>query len=192
MYSKKFLLVALSLMSTLFLQANDPNSDPFFQDPFGDDIFKEMMQMQKNMDKMFNKMNNRIQQRSANLMSPGTYKINNTQHFIDKGKYYELVTNIPENKENQIDLNAKDGVLSLTAKIIQKHENKSKNGFSSSSSMQMYQQNMPIPSDADEGSMKASYNKDKKLVITMDKKSTIKKDNNNTKEQNSTKQAYQL
>ncbi len=155
----------LPLVATISLHANDP----FFDDPFGDDIFKEMMQMQQNMDKMFNRMQKRIQQRSANVISPlGTYKIAKQEQFVDKGDHYEYVTNIPENKENQIDINAKDGVMSITAKIIEKHENKTANSYSSSSSMRMYQQSIPLPSDADEGSMSAAY-KDKKLVISVKK-----------------------
>lgn len=165
MPNKKISLLVLPLVATISLHANDP----FFDDPFGDDIFKEMMQMQQNMDKMFNRMQKRIQQRSANVISPlGTYKIAKQEQFVDKGDHYEYVTNIPENKENQIDINAKDGVMSITAKIIEKHENKTANSYSSSSSMRMYQQSIPLPSDADEGSMSAAY-KDKKLVISVKK-----------------------
>ena len=171
MLNKKLSLLVLPLAATLSLQANDP----FFDDPFGDDIFKEMMQMQQNMDKMFNRMHQRIQQRSSNVVSPlGTYKIANQEQFMDKGDHYEYVTNIPENKENQIDINAKYGVMAITAKIIEKHENKTANSYSSSSSMRMYQQSVPLPADADEGSMSAEY-KDKRLVIS------VKKSNKSTK-----------
>ncbi len=167
--NKKLSLLVLPLVATLSLQANDPTNDPFFNDPFGDDIFKEMMQMQQNMDKMFNRMHTRIQQRSANVVSPlGTYKIAKQEQFVEKGDHYEYVTNIPENKENQIDINTKDGVMSITAKIIEKHENKTANAYSSSSSMRMYQQSIPLPQDANEGSMNAAY-KDKKLVISVKK-----------------------
>lgn len=175
MFNKKLTLLVLPLVTTLSLQANDP----FFQDPFGDDIFKEMMQMQKNMDEMFKRMHNRMQQRSNRLVSPlGTYKIAQTQTFVDKGDHYEYVTNIPENKENQIDITSKDGIISITAKIIEKHENKTSNSYSSSSSMRMYQQSMPLPGDADEGSMKAEY-KQGKLVISIDKLKNIPKSQSN-------------
>ena len=166
MLNKKLSLIVLPLMATLSLQANDP----FFSDPFGDDIFKEMMQMQQNMDKMFNRMNQRMQQRSTRLVSPlGTYKLASTQQFIDKGDHYDLETTIPKNKENQIDITVKNGLLSISAKIIEKHENKTANGYSSSSSMRMYQQSMAVPSDADENSVTAAY-QNKKLVISIEKK----------------------
>jgi len=165
MLHNKLSLLVLPLFTTLSLQANDP----FMQDPFGDDIFKEMMQMQQDMDKMFNRMNKRIQQRSTRSVSPlGTYKIAQPQAFVDKKDHYEYVTSIPKNKENQIDINAKDGVMSITAKIIEKHENKTANSYSSSSSMRMYQQSIPLPSDADVGSITADY-KDNQLVISVKK-----------------------
>jgi len=164
MQSKKSYLVAL--LTGISLQANNT----FFNDPFGDNIFKEMMQMQQEMDKMFDQMHERVQQRSSKLIRPlGTYKIANKQKFIDKGKSYDYVTNIPENKENQIDIKVKDGVLSMTAKIIEKHENKSKKSFSSFSSMRMYQQSIPLPKDADEEHLNAGYINGK-LVITIQKK----------------------
>ncbi len=210
MLNNKLSLLVLPLFATLSLQANDP----FMQDPFGDDIFKEMMQMQQNMDKMFNRMHQRMQQRNTRLVSPlGTYKISQPQAFEDKKDHYEYITNIPENKENNIDINAKDGVMSITAKIIEKQENKTANSFTTSSSMRMYQQSIPLPSDADAGSITAEY-KDGKLVISVKKlknvptiqsnihingkaatpkkieqKSQEKKqtESNETKEQNSTK-----
>lgn len=197
MVSKKLSLLVLPFVATLSLHANDP----FLQDPFGDDIFKEMMQMQQNMDKMFDKMHNRMQQRSTRLVSPlGTYKIAGKNQFIDKSDHYELMTNIPENKENNIDIKTENGVMYITAKIVEKHENKTGNSYSTSSSVRMYQQSMPLPHDADEGSLKAEY-KDKKLLVSFKKKSpsttikvkgeniekkqeTIKKEENTTKEDN--------
>ncbi len=166
MLNNKLSLLVLPLLTTLSLQANDP----FMQDPFGDDIFKEMMQMQQNMDKMFNRMHQRIQQRTSNQIAPmGTYKIQQPSQFVDKRDHYEFVTTIPESKENQIDIHTENGVISITAKIIQKQEQKTANSYSSSSSMRMYQQSVPLPSDADESSINMGY-VDGKLVISVNKK----------------------
>jgi len=175
MLHKKLSLLVLPLFTTLSLQANDP----FMQDPFGDDIFKEMMQMQKNMDKMFHRMTQRMQQPSTQSVSPlGTYMRTQAQTFVDKKDHYEYVTNISENKENKIDINAKDGMMSITAKIIEKQENKTANSYSSSSSMRMYQQSIPLPSDADAGSISAEY-KDGKLVISIKKLKNVSKPSSN-------------
>ena len=170
MLNKKLSLLLLPFVATFSLHANDPFNDPFFKDPFGDDIFKEMMQMQRDMDKMFERMHNRMQQRNTRQITPmGTYRIDIQNQFEDKGDHYEFVSNIPESKENQIDIHAQNGVVSITAKIIQKQENKSANTYSTSSTMQMYQQRMPLPSDADEQSVNMMY-KDGKLVVTVQKK----------------------
>ena len=179
MFRKKLSLIILPLVSTFSLHGNDP---------FENNIFKEMMQMQKEMDQVFNRM----QQHSSKLLIPlSGSKINQTQEFVDKGKYYEFITNIPENKENKININAKNSMMSITAKIIEKHENKTANSFSSSSSMQMYQKSIPLPKDADEGSLKAEY-KNKKLVIYLNKKINIQKTvqniDSNTSESNRTKE----
>ncbi|SFZ98091.1 Heat shock hsp20 [hydrothermal vent metagenome] len=183
MLNKKLSLFVLPLVATLSLQANDP----FMQDPFGDDIFKEMMQMQQNMDKMFERMNNRIQQRTTSQISPmGTYKIQQASQFIDKKDHYEFVTTIPESKENQIDIHTENGVMAITAKIIQKHEEKTANSYSTSSSMRMYQHSVPLPTDADESTISMKYI-DGKLVILINKKKNDKVIKNSTKTLNSSK-----
>ena len=159
----------LPLVTTLSLQANDPFNDSFFQDPFGDNIFKEMMQMQQNMDKMFQRMHQRMQQRTTRQIAPmGTYKIQQQSQFTDRGDYYELITTIPESKENQININTQNGVMSITAKIIHKLETKMVNGYSTSSSMRMYQQSMPLPQDSDESTISMAYI-DGKLVVSVKK-----------------------
>jgi HSP20 family molecular chaperone IbpA len=193
MLTKKLSLLVLPLAATLSLQANDP----FFSDPFGDDIFKEMMQMQQNMDKMFERMHNRMQQRTTRQIAPmGTYQIQQQSQFVDKGDHYEFSTTIPESKENQIDVNTQNGVMSITAKIIQKNETKTANGYSSSSSMQMYQQSMQLPQDADDATITMAY-VNGKLVVSVKKKATnstksvvpqikVKKEDNKSKETNTT------
>ena len=126
MLKKKLTLLALPLVAAVSLQAqspvNDPFNDPFFQDPFGDDIFKEMSQMQQKMDEMFRKMQQRINQRSARLVHPGMgmYKLSAQSEFTDKGDHYELVTNIPESKENHINIRTENGCSPLRQKSSMK------------------------------------------------------------------------
>lgn len=177
MLVKKLSLLALPMITTLSLQAADSFNDPFFQDPFGDDIFKEMMQMQTNMDKMFDRMHQRMQQRSAGTISPlGTYNMTVQSQFIDKGNHYKLITNIPESKENHIDINTANGMMSITAKIIRKEEKEAAGMVSRSSTVRMYQQAISIPNDADEATIKTAY-KNRKLVISIDKKKGSTKTN---------------
>jgi HSP20 family molecular chaperone IbpA len=170
MLTKKLSLLALPLITMLSLQAADPFNDPFFKDPFGDDIFKEMLQMHKNMDKMFDRMNERMQKRSSGIVNPlGTYNMTIPSQFIDKNDHYKLITNIPESKENHIDINTANGMMSITAKIIREEENKTAGMVSRSSSVRMYQQAVSIPNDADEATIKTAY-ENGKLVISIDKK----------------------
>ena len=136
----------MPLVATLSLQAANPLTDPFFNDPFGDDIFKEMMQMQRDMDKMFDRMHQRMQQRSSGLVSPlGVYKMAVQNQLVDKGDHYELTTNIPESKENHIEINTADHIMSITAKIVEEKKKKSQYGVSQSRSIRMYQQSTTLP-----------------------------------------------
>ena len=177
MFKKKLALLALPLITTLSLTAASPFDDPFFKDPFGDDIFKEMLQMQKEMDKMFERMQQRRLQRSSGLVSPlGTYRMAVQGQFIDKGDRYNLVTGIPESKENHIDIRTENGMMSVTAKIIKSEEQKQNGMVSRSSSVRMYQQSVPMPLDADENSITTAYEKGR-LVISVGKKKGVRKAN---------------
>ncbi len=174
MFKKKLSLLALPLVAAVSLQAQNPFDDPFFNDPFGDDIFKEMIQMQQRMDEMFKRMQQRMHQRSTRLVSPlGTYKLAAQSQFVDKGDHYEMITNIPQSKENHIDINTADGMLSITAKIVHEKESKENGMVSTSRSVQMYQQSTSLPTDADESGIKSHF-VDGKLVIEIPKKKAAK------------------
>ncbi len=175
MLKKKLSLLALPLLAVVSLQAqnpmNDPFNDPFFQDPFGDDIFKEMIQMQRQMDEMFRRMQQRINQRSARLVHPsmGMYKLSAQSEFMDKGNHYELVTNIPESKENHINIHTENGMLSITAKIVHEEQQKTNGMISTSKSIQSFQQATSLPADADDSNIKSEF-RNGRLVIIVGKK----------------------
>jgi len=166
MVRKKIALSILPLVASLSVQANDP----FFNDPFGDNIFQEMMQMQRDMDRMFDRMHQRMRQRSTALISPiGTYKISQQSQFVDIGDQYKFKTDIPESKENTVNISVDDHVLNLQAKVV-KTEETNQNGIRSYQKyMSMYQRSLPLPVDADENSMKSAYT-DGYLTITFQKK----------------------
>jgi len=163
--SALFLIPAL----TLSIQAANMANDPFFNDPFGDDIFKEMMQMQQQMDVMFEKMHQRMQQRASGMIAPvGSFKLAPQSQFEDKKNRYELITNIPQSNENQIDINTNNGMLSINAKIVKEEKIKDKNQISTFKSMQMYQEALPLPKDANPSKITTEY-KNGKLVIYIEK-----------------------
>ncbi|MCF6206421.1 MAG: Hsp20/alpha crystallin family protein [Sulfurovum sp.] len=175
MLKKKWLLPVLPLVAAVSLHAqhpfNDPFSDPFFQDPFGDDIFKEMIQMQRQMDEMFRRMQERINQRTARLVHPsmGMYKLAAQSDFVDKGDHYEMVTNIPESKENHINIQTQNSMLTISAKIVHEEQQKTNGMVSTSKSIQSFQQSTSLPADANEGKIKSEF-RNGRLVIIIPKK----------------------
>lgn len=174
MFSKKISLFVLPFMAMVSLQANDP----FFNDPFGDDIFKEMYQMQKEMDKVFERMQERMQQRTQLMTYPTRQSfmpnrgITGSSLIVDKGTYYEYNTQIPENKNNQIDVNIENAVLYLKATIdtVQKSENA--NMKMQQHSMSMIQRSETLPPDADVSTLKGEYQKGI-FVLTLQKQKNL-------------------
>ncbi|RUM73002.1 MAG: hypothetical protein DSZ10_04065 [Sulfurovum sp.] len=178
---KKIALFVLPLIATLQLQATDPFNDPFFQDPFGDDIFKEMMQMQQQMDQMFERMHQRMLQRTQRAVGPvAQFGMPAQSGFVDKGDHYELLTTIPESKENHIDIKTENGMLSITAKVVEEREHKTPNGIAKSSSVRVYQQAMSLPADADTSAISTKYENGRLLVI-IGKKGTAQVQHTSTK-----------
>ena len=182
MFRKNIALMFLSLATVASLHA----SDPFANDPFGDDIFSEMMQMQKEMDSMFERM----QQRSQALISPiGTYKVANQSQFANKGDHYLFRTDIPESKENTVHISVDHHILHIKAKVVKKEESKQNGMVSYQSYVSMYQRSLPLPIDADESSMKNTYEDGyltitfKKVIVPSPKKVTskLRKESNQSK-----------
>jgi HSP20 family molecular chaperone IbpA len=164
MLQKRLSLFLLSFITTYWLQANDPFNKLFLTDMFADDIFNEMMHMPENMNKMFNRIHQNMQQQSFQLLESQKDNIDNKQKFIDKKDSYIYLTNIPENKENSIEINIEKGVMTIDAKIIRKKEH---------NSVRLYHETIILHKDIDESSIKMGY-KNAYLVITMKKKKTEK------------------
>jgi HSP20 family protein len=150
MIRKKIALSLLSCASSLALHAGDP----FFNDPFGDDIFQEMMQMQRDMDRMFG----RIHQRSTAMLGPiGTYRIAQQSQFVDRGDRYTFKTDIPESKENSINISVSHHTLNIQAKVLKTEEANQGGMHSYQSYVNIYQRSLSLPADADKESMKSAY-----------------------------------
>jgi len=172
MLSKKLSLLVLPLVTIATLQANDP----FFNDPFGDDIFKEMYQMQKEMDKVFARMQERMNQRTQlwnkqiqqNSMTSNPMAFKNAG-FQDKGNYYAYNTRIPKNDNNQIDVSIENGILHLKASIESVQKTERSHMKMQQHSVHMIQRSETLPVDADVNSLKGSY-ENGLFVITLQKK----------------------
>lgn len=174
MFSKNISLFVLPFMAMVSLQANDP----IFDDPFGDDIFKEMYQMQKDMDKIFERMNERMEQRTKlwnyptrQSLVPNNYLSRNGL-LEDKGTYYEYNTQIPEGKNNQIDISIEDGILHFKATIDTVKKTDNPNMKMQQHYVSMMQRSEMLPQDADPTSLKSEY-KNGVLVLTLEKKKSL-------------------
>ena len=167
-------LFILPLIAMSSLQANDP----FFNDPFGDDIFKEMYQMQKEMDKIFERMQERMDQRTKlwnyptrqNLISNNSMRRQSV--LVDKGTYYEYNTQIPESQNNQMDIAIEDGMLHLKATVDTLKKSNQSNMNMQQHYVSMIQRSETLPNDADPSSLKSEY-KNGVFVLTLQKKKSI-------------------
>ncbi|UPT78566.1 Hsp20/alpha crystallin family protein [Sulfurovum sp. XGS-02] len=184
MFSKKISLFLLPFMTLVSLQANDP----VLNDPFGDDIFKEMYQMQKEMDKIFERMHERMNQRTKlwNYPTKQTFipgnRIRTESLLEDKGTYYEYHTQIPENKNNQIDISISDGVLHLKATVETMKKSDDANMKMQQRYVSMIQRSETLPPDTDARSLKSEY-KNGLLVLTLQKKQSLTEPEGNLKEE---------
>ncbi len=187
MLSKKFSLLVLPIVTMVTLQANDP----FFNDPFGDDIFKEMYQMQKEMDKVFERMQHRMDQRSQRLHYPTRQSLMTNKSMRkmslleDKGSYYEYNTQIPENKNNQIDISIENGILHIKARVETVRKTDKDNIKMEQRSMRMFQTSETLPDDVNVSTLKSEYKNGMLVLILQKKKPTVhvqekKKEENNT------------
>jgi len=174
MFKKKISLLVLPFMAMVSLQA----SDPFFDDPFGDDIFKEMVEMQKEMDKIFERMQERMEQRTKlwNYPTRQTFIPGNSTRtdslFQDKGTHYEYDTQIPEGPNNQVDISIENGVIHFKATVDTVKKNKEPNMQMQQHYVSMVQRSEPLPKGADPRSLKSEY-KNGKLILTFQKKKNI-------------------
>lgn len=169
MFSKKISLYVLPFMAMVSLEANDP---------FGDDIFQEMYQMQQKMDKVFERIQQRMEQRTQQWNYPtrqgliANKGISRSNLLEDKGSYYEYNTHIPENINNQIDINIEDGILTLKATIDTVKKTEQSNMKMQQRSMHMIQRSETLPNDADVSTLKGEY-KQGIFVLTLQKKKRL-------------------
>ena len=176
MIKNKITFLLLPLLSAVTLQANDPVID----DPFGDDLFKEMYEMQKEMDKVFERMNQRMQMRSQQLSQPNmqyhmpSMTPSNENMFIDKGTHYLYNTGVEANKDNEINLSVRDGQLTFRAKVTHTSTTQQQGMQSQQSYTSVMQRSQTLPEDADEHSIKMEEENGMIVVTIQKKQSSLK------------------
>lgn len=174
MFSKKISLFIMPLVAMSILQAEDPN----ITEPLGDEIFKEMYQMQKEMDKIFERIQKRMEERSKqwnyphrdSLITGSQMAVEST--LVDKGTYYEYNTQVPESQDNQIDISIEDNVLHFKAKVDTATKTYQPDMKMQQRYVSMVQRTETLPQDVDPTSLKSEY-QNGILVLTLQKKKSI-------------------
>lgn len=171
MLKNKITLALIPILSTFTLQA----ADPFFDDPFGNDMFEEMKEMQREMDKVFERMQKRMDERRERLNHPNTQfnmpvmGSRTSEMFVDRGSYYEYDTGVEANKENEINLSVRDGILTFKAKVTKSSASTQQGMQSQQRYTSMMQRSQTLPHDADENTVKMEEKKGV-IVVTIQKK----------------------
>jgi len=165
----KKLILPLVLSATALMASNNATvpQDPFEQmDKFFQMQMKQMELMQKQMDEMFktlqkNSLNNTpILFSSSSMLSSG---------LKDKGDHYEVSIKVDKNKNTKVNVNSKDGLLTIKVEQSEKVDKNSTNGVFHSFSNNSYMQSFTLPKDADPD--KIDYkNRDGEIVVTIGKK----------------------
>jgi len=177
MFKKAIITTLLALLPMVSLQADNnlTNSDPFgsvFQD---DPFFKDFQKLQSDMDKVFENFHKRAFSHMPMMHVPTDLKsefgsINLKTDVVDKGDHYEVVADLPNVDKPNIDVTAKDGVLTIKAES--KKSNDEKKGdkiIRQERFVGSFYRSMTLPKDANEGAVKTEY-KDGVLTVTIPKR----------------------
>jgi len=170
---KKILLPIIAFLATAnaanSIQITNNSTDPFEQ---MDKIFqmqmRQMQQMQRQMDEMFKVMetnmptspNMPVITNSGGIMSSG---------IQDKNDHYEVVLKSSGDGKMDVNVEAKDNLLTISVKETKNIDKNSSFGVIKSFSTSSYMQTFTLPTDAD--SEKIDYEmKDNKLIVKIPKK----------------------
>lgn len=163
MFSKKISFFILPFIVINTLQANDM---------FGDQIIKEMYQMQKDMDKIFERMNQRMEQRtqqwSRSSLIPSSSAVIGKNLFEDKGTHYEYNTQIKEGQNSKIDISIENDILHLQVTRDTTTKTAQSNMQTQQHYVGMIQRSQTLPDDVDATSLKSEY-RNGMLFLTLQK-----------------------
>jgi len=166
---KKFLLSLTALVAMANATNMGAVNDPFEQlDRIFQMQMKQMQQMQRQMDEMFKVME------SSMPSTPNMPMITNSGGVMssgiqDKGDHYEVVLKSSDNGKMDVDVKAKDNLLTISVKQTKSIDKNSSFGVIKSFSTSSYMQTFTLPNDAN--AEKIDYEmKDNKLIVKIPKK----------------------
>lgn len=161
---KTIATLLLPIAATLTLQAEPVK--PFMDNS---DIFKEMQRMQQEMDRVFEHFNQRFFKDPVNKDFFKEFSVSPRLDIRDKGDLYEIKVDLPGSSTNQIDVSAKDHVLTIKAGTVETKEENQSNIIKKERFVNQFQRVETLPEDADESTLKTDF-KDGVLTITLKKK----------------------
>jgi len=159
---------------TMQQRVNRANVAPRVIDPFEqmEKIFqmqlRQMEQMQKQMDAMFKAFETQSAPMASlpNITSSGGII---SSGIVDKGDHYEVTLKANKDSKLNINVEAKNGMLSIQVKEEKEINQKTPFGVVKSFSTSSYMQSFTLPKDADEQNIKYEA-KDGKIVVKIPKK----------------------
>ena len=161
---KTIATLLLPIAATLTLQA-----EPVTPLMDNSDIFKEMQKMQQEMDKVFERFNQRFFKDPLGKDFFKEFSTSPRLDIRDKGDLYEIKVDLPGSSTNQIDVSAKDHVLTIKAGTVETKEQNQSNIIKKERFVNQFQRVETLPEDADESTLKTDF-KDGVLTITLKKK----------------------
>ncbi|SFV71429.1 heat shock protein Hsp20 [hydrothermal vent metagenome] len=177
MFKKAVITSLLALLPIVSLQAdsNLTKSDPFGSVLQDDPFFKDFQKLQSDMDKVFENFRKDAFSHMPKMNIPtdlksGFSSITLKTDVVDKGDHYEVVADLPNVDKSNIDVSAKDGILTIKAESKKKNEEKKGDKIIRQERfIGSFYRSMTLPKDSNEGAVKTKF-KDGVLIVTIPKK----------------------
>ena len=172
MFKKIVITSFLALLPMVSLQAesNLTKSDPFGIVLQDESFFKDFQKLQANMDKVFENFRKDALSHIPTDLKSGFGSINLKTDVVDKGDHYEVVADLPNVDKSNIDVSAKDGILTIKAESKKSKEDKKGDKIIRQERfIGSFYRSMTLPTDANEETVKIEY-KDGVLTVLIPKK----------------------
>jgi HSP20 family molecular chaperone IbpA len=168
-------LLALLPMVAVHADSNLTKNDPFGSVLEDDPFFQDFQKLQADMDKLFETFHEKSFSRMPMMHIPSDigsgFSMRLRTDVIDKGTYYEVIADLPNMDKANIDVHAKNGVLTIKAESKKSNEEKKEGKIIRQERfVGSFYRSMNLPTDADEGKVTSEY-KNGTLIVTIPKKS---------------------
>ncbi|GBD91866.1 18 kDa heat shock protein [bacterium BMS3Abin04] len=154
------------------VQLQDP-ADTLLPKPFKDfdkwNSLKEIQKIQRNMNKMFRDFNSNFQIDTSFSKIFQEFSLSPAVDIINGSNKYIVKVNLPGIENDKINVNVKDGILTIKTKEVEKETDKNSNFIERERFMGNFERSILLPKDVIVSKMKTEY-KNGVLTITFPKK----------------------